>query len=400
MTFVAYLEGATTPIYNRIATAMGRELIRHGCKVFLIQPSGFNAVTYRDFLSAQSSCVYISNASSGIFQSQSPWDEKFFFEYFPGRLVFLHQDIILGGASVVKGIDKLRAWQRVAHRSLHLCIESANVKELQCLGIENVMLVPHATEIIPRKPTCDDFHHKTSFVGHVTPSQYRVPGSSTQLQLLIDSAYTRRMADFGCDLDPIINEYVEQLIGKDDAGELSLFKIAYSHWIRSQISNQSMAFRGWCLENSNIQFISIFGGDPAYLHGITRKLKIERGGLQYYDAVYDPEVTERIFNKSIVSVNISSMQFDSAVVNRVHDVYMSGGLCLTDFRSGLSGLTSHWNEISFRTLDEFQYMVKYFSDPKNLGMRSKLIELIQSDIALNSGYHILSESMFRGISKI
>lgn len=146
--------------------------------------------------------------------------------------------------------------------------------------------------------------------------------------------------------------------------------------------------------------MTIFGGDPAYLHSVARDLQIDRPGVNYHPAVYEPNEVQRIFRQSKININVSSMQFDYAVVNRFHDVIMSGGLCLTDARSGLADLTSSHEDVSFRTLDELRDRAEYFSRPENAQQRALLIKSIQKDIANNSGYPLLAKTIISTLQEL
>ena len=401
MTRTVYIEESRTPIYRRIAHAIGTELTRCGLEVFVVKPDGFNSTTFQEFVSKQGASSYISNSVGNIIQAKRPEKEEYFFENFPGKLIFLHQDAILGGFPLLKGISKLQAWQRVAERSAHLCIEPNNIAELATVGITNTRVVPHATEISPQEPCIDDFLYGTTFVGHAIPSMYRPVSQSQRLQALIDQALELRRADFKSDLSGYVTAYVDQTLdGVCDPADHALLKVAHSQWLRNQITGQSMPFRGWCFEHCGLQPMTIFGGDPAYLHGVARDLQVQREGVSYQPAVYEPQDVQRVFNKSKINLNVSSMQFDHAVVNRFHDVTMSGGLCLTDARAGLADLTSLHEEISYRTLDELRYRAEYFSRPENAQQRALLIKSIQKDIANNSGYPLLAQTIISTLNEL
>lgn len=401
MTRTVFVEESKTPIYRRIAHALGAELTRCGLEVFVVKPDGFNSTTFREFVSKQGASAYISNSVGNIIQAKLPEKEEYFFESFPGKLIFLHQDAILGGFPLLKGISKLQAWKRVAERSAHLCIEPNNVAELATVGIPNAKIVPHATEISPQEPCIEDFQYGSTFVGHAIPSMYRPVSDSHRLQNLIDETLELRRTNLANDLSGCVTAYVDNTLnGVCDAADHAILKVAHSQWVRSQITGQTMPFRGWCFENCELQPMTIFGGDPAYLHSVARDLQIDRPGVNYHPAVYEPNEVQRIFRQSKININVSSMQFDYAVVNRFHDVIMSGGLCLTDARSGLADLTSSHEDVSFRTLDELRDRAEYFSRPENAQQRALLIKSIQKDIANNSGYPLLAKTIISTLQEL
>lgn len=388
-----FIEESRTPIYRRIAQALGAELVRNGLQVLMIKPDGFNASSFHEFVSKQSEAVYISNSVNNAIQQKVPGQERYFFEQFPGKVIFLHQDAILGGADVMTGISKLQAWQRVAQRTAHLCIEPDNVVDLRGLGIE-AKVVPHATEIVATEPRLTDFEYEASFVGHVVPSAYMPTFSDQRVQSLVDGAVNGRKTDLSFRIEPLVRTCSDTaLVGLGTAADQATLKVAVAQWLRSQISSQGMPFRGWLFENCDIGPLTVFGGDPAYLHRIERNLSIERPGISYRPAAYELQDIKSVFNNSKISINLSSMQFDHAVVNRFHDVTMSGGLCLTDARSGLAELTSAHEDVSYTTLQELRDRAHYFSKQENAAQRALLIERIQKDIAKNSGYDLLVKAI-------
>lgn len=401
-TRTVYLEESRTPIYRRIAHALGVELTRSGLEVMLVKPDGFNSVSFQQFLLKQSGAAYVTNAASNIIQSKQPGKDEYFFENFPGKMVFLHQDAILGGLNLLSGISKLQAWQRVAERSAHLCIEADNIGDLASVGIHHARLVPHASEVPATEPSLDGFEYGASFVGHAVPSMYYQPtGNSPRFRQLMDDAVQARRQDFAAKLEPSVKAYSEQALdGLGDANDQAVLRVAQAQWLRNQITGQSMPLRGWVFEQCGIAPLDIFGGDPAYLHGVARNLQVERPGVRYHPAVYEPADVQRVFNKSKVSINVSSLQFDHAVVNRFHDVIMSGGLCLTDARDGLPELTSAHADLSYRTLDELRDRAEYFSKPENAKARAAVIKQVQQDVARNSGYAILAREIAQSLNEL
>lgn len=391
-----FIELSPTPIYRRIALALGAELVRQGLEVQLVKPTGFDAESFSGFVEAAggNEVGYVSTASSNIVQSRHPLRGSHYFERFSGPIVFVHQDAILGGQDLLAGISKLQAWQRVGGRSAHLCIESDSVGDLVAAGIPNAALVQHASEIQPMAPVLEGFDTETSFVGHVLPSgSYVQNASSPRLQELLTAAVDARRSDFSTPLEPLVKSFsARALDGLGTAADQAVLRVAQAQWLRNTITGETMRFRGWVFEGAEFP-LEIFGGDPAYLHGVDRQWRIGRPGVQYHPAVYDEEGLQRVYQRSCVNVNVSSLQFDHAVVNRVHDVFMAGGLCLTDQRSGLADLTSQHAEISFRTVEELHERVRFYARPEHARERALLIQAVQRDVAQRSGYGPLARAV-------
>ena len=95
-----YIELPRTPIYHRIATALGAALSQRGLQVMAVKPDGFDHASYLAFVQQHgrvgSGAAYVSTARGNIVQSRQPGSTHCFFEAFEGPLVFLHQDTLLG----------------------------------------------------------------------------------------------------------------------------------------------------------------------------------------------------------------------------------------------------------------------------------------------------------------
>ncbi|MBV8125498.1 MAG: hypothetical protein JOY60_07005 [Burkholderiaceae bacterium] len=396
-----YVEDSNTPIYRRIAYALGAEFGRCGIEVALVNPEAFDTKTYLELLKGGRSAVYVANAGSNLIQQRVPGQDNYFFERFAGRVVFLHQDTLLGGLGVLEGVAKLTAWIRMAERSIHLCIEPSCITALQQLGIAHVHWVPHASETPLTNPQTSEFHCDASFVGHVMPSRHRARHHAPRLQQFIDACLTLRRLDFSQSLHERVKAHVDgALEGIGTPVDRTLLGISQQEWVRTQISLQTMTERGWLLESAALPSLDIFGGDPAYLHGVARREALQVAGVRTHDPVYEPRDIQRVFRGSRVNINYSSLQFDHAVVNRFHDITMAGGLCLTDARSGLAELTDRHEEVSFRNVDELRDKVAYFSKPANMKKRVLLIKLLQADVQNRSGYPLLVRKAMEALAAL
>jgi hypothetical protein len=397
MPITAYLEDSGTPIFARIAKALGTQLAAAGLNALLIKPSGFDQASYLAYLrSLGADTVYISNAQRNIIQHRLPGKPTHYFEHFAGRLVFLHQDSILSSHEFAAGLSLFQAWQRIAGRSLHLCIEPSSVQTLQAAGISNVHLVPHASEIVPAVPPGEGFAQALSFVGHVLPSEYHQSSGSASVDALVQRLFERRQADFSASLQAELERFTASALeGLASEAENTVFRQVYAMWLRRELKLQSMRFRGWVFEAAELESVDIVGGDPGYIVGVDRSLRIEREHLRYRAPEYELTALNRIYSSSLVSLNITSLQFDHAVVNRFHDVFLAGGLCLTDRREGLAGLTGHHAELSFASLPEMEERVRYWSRPDKRRERALLIAAVQQEIVAKSGYPRLVQEIRR-----
>jgi hypothetical protein len=390
-----FLEESRTAIYDRIARAIGREFVRRGMAVMMIKPWGFNSVSFRQFLREQGAGIYVSMTGANIMQSRSVDHAEHFFETFPGRVIFVHQDAILGGLTFDAALARLQAYQRVAHRSWHLCIEPDTITALKAVGIDNASLVPHASEFEPL-PALEraDCTYGASFVGHALPFEYQPRLASRALEHMIDAALRLRMDNLAAPAQPLLCDYADRVMEHfGPADETGLTRWAYVHWLRSQFTARTMPFRGWVLEQAQLPDLTVVGGDPAYLHRVDRCLTLKGAGIRHLPPIYEVPAVRDVFRHSACSINITSLQFDHAVVNRFHDVFLAGGLCLTDARSGVAELTSEHAELTFRTVDELRERVHHFSAPRNSRQRALLIAAVQRDVQARSGYVGLADQV-------
>lgn len=388
-----YVEESGTPIYNRIAHALGRALVTLGNEVLLVKPAGFTTATYEEFLKKQDGAsVYVTTNEPNIVNSLVPDSDTYFFERFPGRVIFVRQDAMLGGTTLLGAISKLRAWKRVAARSAHLCLEPNNVDDLKSLGIA-AHAVAHATEVLPVEPAEQGFEFDANFIGHVVPSIYSPAGSTPAAQQVVEMAMKARRECLDTPIEPMLRTRAAMLEGFGSPADNALLRIAAAQWLRTEVHHQTMPFRGWLLENAELESLDIIGGDPAYLHRVDRHLALDRPGITMHPAVYDAERLQQIFNRSRVSINLTALQFDHAVINRFHDATMAGGLCLMDRRPGLAELTSAHAEISFNNVAEMAERVRWFADPRHQSERASLIRKLQADVAAGSGYDKLARTI-------
>ena len=395
-----YVEESGTPIYNRIAHALGRALAMLGNEVLLVKPAGFTTATYDEFLRKQDGTgVYVTTNEPNAVNQLVPGTDTYFFERFPGRVVFVRQDAMLGGTTLLGAISKLRAWQRVASRTAHLCLEPNNVDDLTALGIR-ARVVPHATEVLPVPPIEDGFEFDANFIGHVVPSIYSPAGSTPAAQGVVTRAVPARRERLDTPLEGVTRAHAATLEGLGSPEDNTLLRIAAAQWLRTEVHHQTMPFRGWLLENADLASLDVFGGDPAYLHRVDRHLALERPGITMHPAVYEAERLQQVFSRSRVSLNLTALQFDHAVINRFHDATMAGGLCLMDRRPGLEELTSAHAEISFNDVGELAERVRYWADPRRAGERASLVRKLQVDVAARSGYDKLAQAITECVAQM
>jgi hypothetical protein len=395
-----YIEDSVTPIYSRISQALGRALVMLGHEVLVVKRAGFNARTYADFVASQpESSVYIAGNEGYLINTRVPDRETYYFEQFPGKVIFIRHDAILGGDTLLDALAKLRAWKRVAARSVHLCLEPNNVDDLRSLGM-SATFVPHVSEVALTEPSADSFEFDASFIGHVIPAVYSPPMPTPLAQRICNQAVQLRRERLDAPLEDMLRGHAAVVDGLGGGDDNLMLRIATTQWFRSQVIQHTLSLRGWLLENAGMAKLDIFGGDPAYIHRVDRNLTLDKPGIASHPAVYDTDRLKEIFNRSRVSINVTSLQFDHCVVNRFHDATMAGGLCLTDRRPGLADLTSEHAEISFNDVEQLGERVRYFTDPRRQSERVSLVKKIQADVMKNTGYDKLALTIQESVASL
>jgi hypothetical protein len=389
VTTTILIEDSETPIYSRIVHSIKRSLDSKDIEVTLLAIRQFNVDSYQKYLTEHADAIYLSTADSNLIQQRIPNQPGHFFEGFPGRLIFLHQDSMLSGVSkLTDAIERWQALRRVSSRSYHLCLEHGNTDILRLLGVKNSAGIAHASEIEMTAPLLDEPLYPISFVGHVLPWNPTQPISEPRTNQLFTRLMALRRADFA---RPLQNEIALACLDLSE-GDI-LITVAYQQWMRALMNSFSVPFRGSVITEARLPSLAIFGGDPAYLHKAALDRRIDQPQLSYHPPVYELDKVREIYRRSGVTINISSPQFDQAVPNRFHDAILSGGLCLTDRRGGLSELTRYADEVSYSSVAELRDKAIFFCRPENRRTRASLIRAIQGDIARNSGYEKLARSI-------
>lgn len=69
----------------------------------------------------------------------------------------------------------------------------------------------------------------------------------------------------------------------------------------------------------------------------------------------------RVYQNHAINLNISSLQLETSVNNRVFDVFAAGGFLLTDYKDDLKKLfPDHWAKITFKDISELETKSEYY----------------------------------------
>lgn len=380
--YIFFIEQSPTPIYQRIIESLKRALTESGHKVVSSHPSQFKDYTeYIRYVASQKLDYCIITNGFCTLSSYCESSQAFLFELIDIPVIFIHHDNIFSNIYDSEKIRlKLEAFCRIRARSFHFCIEYHNFLDLKSLGIENTYTISHASEFeflgFP-----ESYSYDVSFVGHVLPEL----GSAFE-----EIPYSHFLkADFWNRLTQLDKKLEQSAISfatciDSNQGNIIDFLVAKYVYI-SMLHLHSPFFRGELIKKIEDKNIHIFGGDPAYLHGMELKREIQKPNIFYHPATKEYSSTKYIYKNSKINLNITSLQFDDALTNRVVDVGAVGGFILTDWKSALKSITSVYEEISFKTIEELNYKIDYYLTHEE--ERLEIASTLHQDVIKNCNYY-------------
>lgn len=378
------LEKSRTPIYQRIVKSFRDALLQTGHSVLLIDPAEFNG--YQEYLAyIQDNGVdycLITNPR-GLISTYIEANDVFVFELIDTQLIFVHHDNFFSNIYDLKQIRrKLQAFQNIKDRSYHFCLEYLNFLDLRSIGIDRAYPIFHASEFNRDLQIVDNYTYEVSFVGHVLPCL----GDE-----LADFPYSHRLrADFwnriaklSYRIEPSATTFANEFPFEH---KTEIDALAAKYFYISMLHAHSQFARGEIIRRIVTGNVDIIGGDPAYLHNLSHNRKIEKENIKYHSSTTDYSETKNIYSRSKINLNITSLQFDQAVINRVIDIGAVGGFVLTDWKTDLEKITSVAKEISYQTIDELNYKIEYYLHPDHNKERLAIVETLHRDVKKTCTY--------------
>ncbi|UBF26255.1 methyltransferase domain-containing protein [Kovacikia minuta CCNUW1] len=384
------IESSPTPIYQRITAGYRSALERRGNSVIYFNPSeyaNFNHALETLLELAQSEeidTLFIFDNSSLVQFFLEP-SNQFVFELFQSFLVFIHHDNIwssFANHEIETGKHLLEGWQRVKHRSIHFCIESNNVIDLRSMGFDLVHSIFHGSEF-EKIPLPETYTFDLSFVGHVLPGIDAVANSYSHLPFFhrIAADYWSRLVSLDREIEPSATAYAQSQ-PETDTNLQSIRKRSNYQFIASRLS---LGFRGDLIKRIDPIFsVNVIGGDPSYLEGLLPRQIIDQKNIIYHPPTSNYAATCNLYASSKINLNITGIQFDHAVVNRVVDTGAVGGFILTDWKADLKKITSVDQEISYRSIEELNEKIAYYLTYEN--ERLEVAKQLHHDIIQRCSY--------------
>jgi SAM-dependent methyltransferase len=389
------LEESKIPIYERINSGLSGGLRSNGQNTKILSLADLKSTSARlDAISTYEPDYVIITTPFGELNSFIFDKGVFFYELIHSQLIFLHYENCYSTLSSLEEITgKIDSYVRTNDISHHFCIEHRNYLDLKELGIDRVHQFNHATELAGNFKGGPTSPMDVSFVGHL------LPPNSFDLQYFhqAHNLYTdfwSRVSNLSYHLEPRAHLYAKKFSAKTASiTHYQAFKYFYlsgAHWL-------SPHFRGAVLETIQKFKIDIFGGDPAYLHGIKIVQRINRPYTEYHHPTSTLNDLCKVYSSSRINLNITSLQFDQAVINRVLDAGACGGFVLTDAKRSLSSLTSVAKEITYSSPEELNHKLEYYLHVDHENEREEIADVLRRDIVTNGSYPLVTQLILNHI---
>lgn len=374
MGFKIIFEASRTPIYQRIINGFARALQKKHHQPTIVEPDPGRPLEFvRRINKLKPDFIFITN-QFGLLSKYNLKKQKYLYELLVSPVIFIHHDNLFGPIYDGKDIkQRLEAFVRISDRSSHFCIENSNISDLQGLSIQNVHKIFHASEF-DLIDNGEKYRYDVSFVGHLLPESLLWKRIDPNMPIFerITEDYKKRLERLDYNVEESAIAFANQSIPtRLPAIDWLVVKQIY----RAYVNSTTLYSRGKIICDITGNFnVDVIGGDPSYLNGKINKHNVVHAGVHIHAPNKGHKDTDKIYAESRINLNITSTQFDSALVNRVVDIAATGGFVLTDWKDDLKELTSVHELISYRTVDELQSKIEYYltQDAQRLEIASQL----------------------------
>jgi hypothetical protein len=392
------IESSPVPIYNRIAIAFAKTLMEFGHTVHFIDASGFNETDFVNTINNLDIDYYLTTNEINIIQKKSLLDENFLFEKVLTNVIFVHHDNLFSAFHDIKYINsKLEALANINHRSNHFCLEASNIDLLNASGINRALKINHASEF-NAQPTNESPQWNVTFIGHLMSSLNLYPANiiagGNHLQVIAWNRFSQSSYPAQPQIRQLARDpYILYSLGPD----ASKNSLATEQFLMASLNKFSSPMRGQLISTIKNHRVDIFGGDLSYGRINDPLLVLQQSNIHYQPATQNYQDACGIYQSSRINLNISSLQFDTAVNNRAFDIIMSGGFLLTDKREELQCACSLAKEISFETPEEMEYKIQKYSDPNSNKIYNEIRWEIYNEISTKFNYQLTIEKILNSL---
>lgn len=389
MAFKIIIEGSRTPIYRRIINGLAQAIGKKHDQTVILEPDTESPLEFvRRINELNPDLVIVSNLF-GLLSTYNSGEQSYVYELLTSPIAFVHYDNPLGPINDWDEVERrLNTWVSISGRSSHFCIESSNIADLQKLSIQDIHKIFHATEfdLVDNK---GKYRYDVSFVGHLLPEAIFLNSidSDNLLDEKVLAAYRKRRGHLDYRIEDDAMSFADLSVpSRSPVIDWLTAKQIY----RARINGSSLFLRGSIISDIADNFdVDVIGGDPSYINNRASARQLEHARVCLHRPNRNHENTDRIYAESKININITSIQFDSAIVNRVLDVAAAGGFLLTDWKDGLREITSVHELISYRSIDELKNKIDYYltHDAERLEIAAQL----HQDVKQKRTYDLAAE---------
>jgi hypothetical protein len=419
------LEQSLTPIYQRLIAGLSRALVRAGHRVSLLDPTDFIAGSFTGFPDGPPDgsppgsltrlalgrvnevglrrCLLMDRldrleADALIIVSPisllAGFDLErgtFIYEQVSTPLVFLHYEDCLGTHPSRQRIEAaLGSFIAIAGRSHHFCLEPRNGQELGQLGLATSPLL--AIGEGPYEPPAGaPLRRDVCFIGHVHPG-FDWNDQPPELAKELQAELRRRLQQFDHPLEPATLAYAQRCCGP---GASALQQLAAKAYYRSLVHCHSLQFRGEVLQGLGERHLDLYGPEAERLcaNWPAPNPAPAVGQRRGHGETTSVAASAAVYRSSLISLNITALQFDQAVSNRVLDVAAAGGFPLTDWKAELGAITAVAEAISYRSLEELRHKIDYYCHREHRAERLEIATTLQDEVRQRGDYGALAEAI-------
>jgi hypothetical protein len=413
------LEQSPTPIYQRLIAGLCRALVGAGHRISLLDPTDFIAGSFAGSPAGSSDGNLTRLALGGVAEVDLRralfWERlncleadaliivspisllagfelgrgTFLYEQAKAALVFLHYEDCLGTHPSQQRIEAaLGSYIATAARSHHFCLEPRNARELGHLNLATSPLF--AIGEGPYEPPAGaPLRREVCFIGHVHPG-FDWNNQPLELASELQADLWRRLRQFDHPIEPSALAYAQRCCARDSA---ALQQLAAKAFYRSLVHRHSLEFRGEVLQRLGTRPLDLYGPEAERLCASwsapapAPAVGLRRG----HPATTSVAASAAVYRSSLISLNITALQFDQAVSNRVLDVAAAGGFPLTDWKEGLGAITGVAEAISFRSLEELHHKLDYYGHPDHRAERLEIATTLQREVRQRGDYGALAQ---------
>lgn len=391
------IEGSKTPIYRRIINGLAYSLQKKHHKSIVLEADTESPLEFVQSVNELVPDLVIISNLFGLLSTYDLGEKKYIYELLTSPIAFLHYDNVLGPINDWQEIKRrLNTLISLSDRSWHFCIKDSNCSDFQKLSMRNAHKITHATEF-ERIDNRGKYRHDVSFVGHLLPESIffnRIDPNNPFVESVL-AAYKKRLEHLDYRIEESAVSFADQSIPtRHPVIDWLTAKQIY----RAHINSTSLYLRGHIIADIADSFdVDVIGGDPSYINNKASTRQLEHARVRLHTPNKNHKGTDKIYAESKININITSIQFDSAIVNRVLDVAAVGGFLLTDWKEGLREITSVHELISYRTTEELKNKIDYYltHDAERLEIAAQL----HHDVKQKRGYDLTTETILGAVSQ-